>query len=94
MQPAQELLRTAIEAVDFTAPSCPIYQNVSAQPTSDPAIIQKQLIEQLTSPVKWTQTMERMIADGVSGFVEVGGRGGILTGFMRRIDRTIPAESV
>jgi [acyl-carrier-protein] S-malonyltransferase len=94
MAPAQERLQRAIEEVRISAPSCPIYQNVSAMATSDPETIKRQLIEQLTSPVRWTQTMKAMIADGVDAFVEVGGKGRILSGLVRRLDRQLATESV
>lgn len=94
MAPARERLALAIDAVEIRPPACPVYQNVSATPETDPGRIKAQLVEQLTAPVRWTQTMQRMIADGVQSFTEVGGRGGVLTGLVRRIDRTLPAETV
>ncbi len=94
MAPAQERLQQAIEKVNISTPICPIYQNVSASPTSDSDVIKRQLIEQLTSPVRWTQTMQKMIGDGVDGFVEVGGKGRILSGLVRRLDRQLATESV
>lgn len=94
MQPAQDELAAAIEATTFTAPSCPIYQNVDAAPHTDPAEIQQNLIKQLTAPVRWTQTVQRMAQDGYSLFVEAGGRGNVLRGLLRRIDRSLPTESI
>ena len=94
MAPARDRLQRAIEAVEFRNPSCPVYQNVSARGETDPAVIKDQLIQQLTSPVRWTQTMKHMIADGVSAFTEVGGKGRILSGMVRRLDRQIETESV
>ena len=94
MAPARERLKSAIESVEFTAPSCPVYQNVSAKGETDASVIKEQLIQQLTSPVKWTQTMKHMIADGVTAFTEVGGKGRILSGLVRRLDRQIETESV
>jgi [acyl-carrier-protein] S-malonyltransferase len=94
MQPAKEELQAAIEQTNFNAPSCPIYQNVTAQAETDPEKIQQNLIEQLTAPVRWTQTMQNMIAGGVSEFVEVGGNGKVLRGLVRRIDRKLPAEAI
>jgi [acyl-carrier-protein] S-malonyltransferase len=94
MAPAQERLQQAIEEVKIIPPMCPIYQNVSARPTADSDTIKRQLIDQLTSPVRWTQTMQQMIADGVDGFVEVGGKGRILSGLVRRLDRQLATESV
>ena len=94
MQPAQESLQTAIEATTLMAPNCPIYQNVSAQAVTDPELIKANLIEQLTSPVRWTQIMKNMIADGASEFFEVGGNGKVIRGFIRRVDRKMPAEAL
>ena len=94
MSPAQEELEKAINDTDFSTPIIPIYQNVSAKPTMDPAEIKLNLISQLTSSVKWTHTMQNMIADGATNFYEVGGKGRILAGFIRRIDRSIPVESL
>ncbi len=94
MQPAQDELQAAIEAAKFEAPSCPIYQNVSARAEEDPDTIQQNLIAQLTSPVRWTQTMQHMIADGVSEFVEVGGNGKTLQGFVKKVDRGFPTSAL
>lgn len=94
MQPAQESLQTAIEATTLMTPHCPVYQNVSALPVTDPELIKANLIAQLTSPVKWTQIMKNMIADGASEFFEVGGNGKVIRGFIRRVDRKMPAEAL
>jgi len=94
MKPAQEFLQTAIEATTFSAPHCPIYQNVSALPVMDPELVKANLIEQLTSPVRWTQIMQNMIADGASEFFEVGGNGKVIRGFIRRVDRQMPAVAL
>ncbi len=94
MQPAQEELKAAIENTNFKSPICPIYQNVTAKAESNPEEIQKNLIAQLTAPVRWTQTMQNMIADGVNEFIEVGGNGKVLRGLVRRIDRSLPASSI
>lgn len=94
MQPAKEELQAAIESTNFSMPTCPIYQNVTAQAASDPEVIQKNLIAQLTSPVRWTQTMRNMIADGVAEFIEVGGTGKVIRGFVKRIDRRFPTRSL
>lgn len=94
MQPAQEELETAINNTTFSDPVSPIYQNVSSQATSDPEVIKENLIAQLTSSVQWTHTIKNMIADGANQFYEVGGKGRVLAGFMRRIDRSIPIESL
>ncbi|MDF1864713.1 MAG: ACP S-malonyltransferase, partial [Saprospiraceae bacterium] len=94
MQPAKEELQAAIEHTTFNAPVCPIYQNVTAQSETDPVKIQQNLIDQLTAPVRWTQTMQNMIAGGVSEFTEVGGNGKVLRGLVRRIDRKFPASAI
>ena len=94
MQPAQERLRAAIEAADFQAPVCPIYQNVDAAPHTDPAEIRANLIAQLIAPVRWTQTMRRLIADGTTEFVETGGTGKTIRGFVKRLDRKFPARAL
>ena len=94
MQPAQESLQAAIESTPFSAPRCPIYQNVNALPVTDPELIKANLIEQLTSPVRWTQTMQNMMADGATEFYEVGGNGKVIRGFIRRVDRKMPAEAL
>ena len=94
MQPAQEELSTAINNTTFSNPTVPIYQNVTAKPITEPEEIKANLLKQLTSSVKWTQTLQNMIADGADSFYEVGGKGKVLAGFMRRIDRSIPVESL
>ena len=94
MAPAKEELQAAIENTPFSAPRCPIYQNVNAQAETNPETIQQNLIEQLTSPVKWTQTMINMIADGATHFFEVGGNGKVLRGFVRRVNRELLAEAL
>ena len=94
MKPAEDELRTAIENTTFNAPTCPIYQNVDAKATTDPELIKKNLIQQLTSPVKWTQIMQNMIADGVSEFIEVGGTGKVLQGFVKKVDRKFPTSKL
>lgn len=94
MEPAKAELQSAIEATNFKPAIYPIYQNVNAKAEKDPEIIQKNLIEQLTSPVLWTQTMLNMIADGVTNFVEVGGKGNVIRGFLKRVDRKIPTRAL
>jgi len=94
MMPAQEELQAAIEATEFKAPICPVYQNVSAKPETDPATIQANLIAQLTAPVRWTQTMLNMIQDGNEEFVEVGGNGKTLRGMVKKVDRKFPASAI
>jgi [acyl-carrier-protein] S-malonyltransferase len=92
MQPAREELAKAIESTTFHQPSCPIYQNVTTTAVNDPEEIKKNLIEQLTAPVKWTQTMQQMIADGMTSYTEVG-PGKVLQGLLKKVDRVIPTES-
>ena len=84
MEPAREELAKAIEATPILAPRCPIYQNVSALPTTDPQEIKANLLKQLTSPVRWTQTVQNMLADGAQRFVELG-PGSVLQGLVKRI---------
>ena len=89
MAPAGDRLRAAIEETDFRPPRCPIYQNVDASPSVDPAAIRQKLIDQLTGAVRWSQTIVAMQADGVDAFVEVGGKGGVLAGLIRKVDRKL-----
>ncbi|WP_203295532.1 ACP S-malonyltransferase [Luteirhabdus pelagi] len=91
MEPAREELAAAIEATKFDTPSCPIYQNVSTFAVTSPEEIQKNLIFQLTAPVKWTQSIQNMIKDGGTEFIEVG-PGKVLQGLMRKIDRNVAAN--
>lgn len=92
MEPARAELEKAINEVSFSAPVCPVYQNVTASPVTDPAEIKKNLVAQLTSPVRWTQTMQNMIANGLTEIVEVG-PGAVLQGLMRKINREILATA-
>jgi [acyl-carrier-protein] S-malonyltransferase len=94
MQPAKEELEAAIAATPFSFPVCPIYQNVDALPTADPQAIRRNLIDQLTAPVRWTQTMLHMIRDGAAEFIEVGGTGKVLRGFVTRVDRRFPTSAL
>lgn len=94
MQSAQDELKAGIEAATFHTPICPIYQNVNAQPTSDVATIRTNLIQQLTGAVRWQQTIQNMLAAGVQHFVEVGGKGNILLGMVKRIDRKAQMEQM
>jgi len=84
MEPARQELAEAIEKADFQAPACPIYQNVDALPHTDPDEIRHNLLMQLTSPVRWTQTVKNMVADGAGFFTEVG-PGTVLQGLVRKI---------
>lgn len=90
MQPAQDELAQAIEQCEFHQPVCPIYQNATAQPASDPAVIKANLLQQLTSPVKWTQSVLQMVADGCTNFIEFG-PGATLQGLIKRIDDSVEA---
>lgn len=92
MEPAREKLAQAIESAAIAAPCCPIYQNVSAEPTTDPGVIRTQLVAQLTAPVRWTQTMQAMITDGASNVTEVG-PGKVLQGLFKKVDRGFPTSS-
>lgn len=92
MEPAREELAAAIEATTFSQPSCPVYQNVTATAVSEANEIKKNLIIQLTAPVKWTQTVQQMIADGASSFTEVG-PGKVLIGLVGKINKEIPVFS-
>ncbi len=94
MQPAQDDLKAAIEATKIKVPLCPVYQNVSALPETDPEQIRKNLVTQLTAPVRWTQTMKNMMANGISEVVEVGGTGKVLRGFFARLDRRFPSSAI
>jgi [acyl-carrier-protein] S-malonyltransferase len=88
MEPAREQLAAAIENTSFSQPICPIYQNVTASAVLDPSEIKKNLMAQLTAPVRWTQTIQQMIADGGTEFIELG-PGKVLQGLMRKIDRGV-----
>ena len=92
MEPARIELAEAIDSVKFNQPICPIYQNVNAQAVTTPDIIKKNLISQLTSPVRWTQIMKNMLADGMTSYTEVG-PGQVLQGLLKKIDRKMPTES-
>ncbi len=85
MQPAAEDLGKAIQATEFHQPICPIYQNVCAAPQTDPEIIRENLLKQLTSPVRWTQSVQQMIADGAEAFYEFG-PGDVLKNLIRKIN--------
>ena len=92
MEPAREELAAAIEATEFKTPICPVYQNVVACAVTDPAEIKKNLVAQLTAPVRWTQTMHSMIADGAEEVIEVG-PGKVLQGLFKKVDRKFPTSS-
>lgn len=88
MEPARVELAQAIEATTFSKPVCPIYQNVDAKPQTDPTAIKANLLKQLTSPVRWTQTVQNMIADGADTFTEVG-PGSVLQGLVKKISKEV-----
>lgn len=91
MAPAQEELGRAIEATNFAQPICPVYQNVTAAAVEDPAAIKSNLLAQLTAPVRWTQSVQQMIQDGATHFVEVG-PGNVLQGLVKKINRDAQTE--
>ncbi|MFB6343299.1 ACP S-malonyltransferase [Saccharicrinis sp. FJH62] len=92
MEPAREELAEAIKTTTINAPVCPIYQNVDAKPQTDPSVIKENLIAQLTGAVKWTQTVQNMIADGATSFTEVG-PGKVLQGLVKKVDREMETAS-
>jgi [acyl-carrier-protein] S-malonyltransferase len=94
MAPAQDELAKAINDTQFNAPSCPIYQNYTATPETFPSKIKQNLIAQLTGAVKWTQIMDKMIADGITSTVEVGGNGKVLSGLFKKVDRKFPTSAL
>jgi [acyl-carrier-protein] S-malonyltransferase len=93
MEPARIELGRAIDSASFSIPLCPVYQNVTAKPSSDPALIRENLKIQLTAPVRWTQSVKNMLADGATAFYEVG-PGSVLQGLIRKVDRNVIAEGV
>lgn len=88
MEPAKIELAEAIEATTFSTPKCPVYQNVTTKGETDPETIKKNLVLQLTAPVKWTQSVQNMIADGADSFTEVG-PGAVLQGLVKKIDKSV-----
>ncbi len=93
MEPARAELAEAINSTHFSTPVCPVYQNVSAKPVSDPEMIKKNLIAQLTAPVRWTQTVKNMIADGCTSFTEIG-PGQVLQGLVKKVDRAMETSGI
>lgn len=93
MQPAKDELSAAIEVTKFSTPFCPVYQNVVAKAVSDPSEIKTNLIAQLTGPVRWTQTVEQMIADGATEFTECG-PGKVLQGLVSKINREVKVDGI
>ena len=92
MEPARQNLAAAIEKTQFNKPLCPIYQNVDAKPHTDPAEIKANLVKQLTSPVRWTQIVRAMVADGATAFVELG-PGNVLQGLIKKTEAAAEVES-
>ena len=92
MEPARVELAEAINNTTFKQPICPVYQNVNAQSVTNPDVIKSNLIKQLTSPVRWTQTVQNMIADGAKTFVEVG-PGTVLQGLIKKVKKDADAYS-
>ncbi len=92
MEPAREELAAAIEQTTFSAPNCPIYQNVTTTAVTDASEIKKNLISQLTAPVKWTQSVQNMVADGATQFTEIG-PGKVLQGLVNKIDSSVLTSS-
>ena len=93
MEPARLELAEAIDKTPFQAPACPVYQNVTALPSSDPEVIKANLLKQLTSPVRWTQTVQNMVADGADYFLEIG-PGTVLQGLVGRISPDVAKEGL
>ena len=93
MEPARADLAEAIQSTTFNTPVCPVYQNVSAKATSIPAAIKENLIAQLTSPVRWTQSIQNMIVDGADQFIELG-PGSVLQGLIKKINQNVQTEGM
>jgi [acyl-carrier-protein] S-malonyltransferase len=93
MEPARAELAEAIENTKFRIPVCPVYQNVDAKPQTDPATIKANLVSQLTAPVRWTQTVQNMLADGADHFTEIG-PGKVLQGLIKKVDRSALANGI
>ncbi|MBI1223199.1 MAG: ACP S-malonyltransferase [Bacteroidetes bacterium] len=92
MEPARQELEAAIQATHFSTPSCPVYQNVTASAVSDPSEIKANLVTQLTAPVRWTQSVQAMVKDGATEFIEVG-PGKVLQGLVKKIAPEVEASS-
>ena len=93
MEPARLELAEAIEKTPFRAPACPVYQNVTALPSTDPDVIKDNLLRQLTAPVRWTQTIRNMVADGADSFLEIG-PGSVLQGLVKRIAPEVENQGI
>jgi [acyl-carrier-protein] S-malonyltransferase len=92
MEPARITLEKAIADTRFQRPICPVYQNVNARPSDDPEAIKANLVAQLTGPVKWTQTIQNMVADGCNSFIEAG-PGKVLQGLVKKVNKDVEATS-
>jgi len=93
MEPAREELAAAINSAEFEAPICPVYQNVNAKPATEVSVIKENLIAQLTAPVRWTQSVEQMVADGAGIFIE-SGPGKVLQGLIKKISNGVELKSI
>jgi len=93
MEPARQELQDAIAATHFGNPTCPVYQNVDASPYIDPAMIRENLINQLTSPVRWTQTVQKMVENGCTHFTEVG-PGSVLQGLVKKVAKEVTTDGM
>jgi [acyl-carrier-protein] S-malonyltransferase len=93
MEPARQELAECIRNTEFKTPSCPVYQNATAMPVTDPEVIKDNLLKQLTAPVRWTQSVENMVADGAAHFTEVG-PGTVLQGLIGKICKTVEVEGI
>lgn len=93
MEPARTELAEAIEQTSFNKPVCPVYQNVNAKPQTDPVTIKENLVAQLTAPVRWTQSVENMIADGAVKFTEVG-PGAVLQGLVKKVNKEVETKGI
>ena len=93
MEPARTELAEAIEQTSFNKPVCPVFQNVNAKPQTDPVTIKENLVAQLTAPVRWTQSVENMIADGAVKFTEVG-PGAVLQGLVKKVNKEVETEGI
>jgi [acyl-carrier-protein] S-malonyltransferase len=92
MEPARVELEKAIQSTTFKSPVCPVYQNIDAKPHTEPEIIKQNIVKQLTAPVRWTQSVQNMVADGAVSFVELG-PGTVLQGLIKKINSSVEAES-
>jgi [acyl-carrier-protein] S-malonyltransferase len=93
MEPARQELEEAISNTNFANPTCPVYQNVDAHPYIEPEVIKQNLINQLTSPVRWTQTIQKMVENGATHFTEVG-PGNVLQGLVKKIAKEVSTDGI